>query len=136
MHATTPFCTTGVVDEWQCYHMEQPRHEALMQQCRPAACRPPPQSHARFSLSNARTHWWVGSWQPCEKSCHMPVTSTLVHTAHRTFYAKERDKIWDTFCLFLSPVDTVLIPFELIESTIRINLSVPLEVININNCRT
>ncbi|CAK1542142.1 unnamed protein product [Leptosia nina] len=43
------------VDLSQCYHIEQPRHEALMQQCRLPDC----------------THWWVGPWKPCQP-CHMP----------------------------------------------------------------
>ncbi|KAL0821080.1 hypothetical protein ABMA28_005711 [Loxostege sticticalis] len=45
-----------LVEQSQCYHIEQPRHEALMQQCRPAAC----------------PHWWVGAWNPCSRPCHMP----------------------------------------------------------------
>ncbi|XP_026493067.2 A disintegrin and metalloproteinase with thrombospondin motifs 7 [Vanessa tameamea] len=50
----------------QCYHIEQPRHEALMQQCRQPAC----------------THWWVGAWQPC-KPCHMPgEEATKVRSVH------------------------------------------------------
>ncbi|XP_045775396.1 A disintegrin and metalloproteinase with thrombospondin motifs 7 [Maniola jurtina] len=44
-----------VVELSQCYHMEPPRHEALLQLCRQPAC----------------THWWVGPWQPCAP-CHMP----------------------------------------------------------------
>ncbi|XP_045512095.1 A disintegrin and metalloproteinase with thrombospondin motifs 7-like [Pieris brassicae] len=43
------------VDLSQCYHIEQPRHEALMQQCRQTDC----------------THWWVGPWKTCQP-CHMP----------------------------------------------------------------
>ncbi|XP_026741439.1 A disintegrin and metalloproteinase with thrombospondin motifs 12 [Trichoplusia ni] len=46
----------------QCYHIEPPRHEALMQQCRAPAC-PAREIH---------THWWVGAWNPCSKPCHMP----------------------------------------------------------------
>ncbi|CAH2087110.1 unnamed protein product [Euphydryas editha] len=50
----------------QCYHIEQPRHEALMQQCRQPAC----------------THWWVGPWQPC-KPCHMPgEEATKIRSVH------------------------------------------------------
>ncbi|XP_028167444.1 A disintegrin and metalloproteinase with thrombospondin motifs 7 [Ostrinia furnacalis] len=45
-----------LVEQSQCYHIEPPRHEALMQQCRPAAC----------------PHWWVGAWNHCSKPCHMP----------------------------------------------------------------
>ncbi|XP_026326266.1 A disintegrin and metalloproteinase with thrombospondin motifs 7 [Hyposmocoma kahamanoa] len=47
-----------VVDEAQCYHIEPPRHEAMMQECELPAC--------------PATHWRVRSWLPCEKSCHMP----------------------------------------------------------------
>lgn len=47
-----------VVEQWQCYHLEAPRHEALMQRCRAGRW--------------CHTHWWVGSWNPCNKSCHMP----------------------------------------------------------------
>ncbi|XP_063830202.1 A disintegrin and metalloproteinase with thrombospondin motifs 7 [Ostrinia nubilalis] len=45
-----------LVEQSQCYHIEPPRHEALMQQCRPTAC----------------PHWWVGAWNHCSKPCHMP----------------------------------------------------------------
>ncbi|XP_068622404.1 A disintegrin and metalloproteinase with thrombospondin motifs 7 [Battus philenor] len=47
-----------LVEQSQCYHAEPPRHEALMQQCRLAAC--------------VHTHWWVGAWNPCSSTCHMP----------------------------------------------------------------
>nr|XP_032514360.1 A disintegrin and metalloproteinase with thrombospondin motifs 7 [Danaus plexippus plexippus] len=43
------------VDLSMCYHMEQPRLGALVQQCRSVSC----------------THWWVGPWKPCS-ICHMP----------------------------------------------------------------
>lgn len=45
-----------VVEQSQCYHIEPPRHQALMKQCRKPAC----------------VHWWVGAWNPCSKLCHMP----------------------------------------------------------------
>ncbi|CAG9791078.1 unnamed protein product [Diatraea saccharalis] len=45
-----------IVELSQCYHIEPPRHEAMMQQCRLPAC----------------PHWWVGAWNPCSEPCHMP----------------------------------------------------------------
>ncbi|KAI5643860.1 reprolysin family propeptide domain-containing protein [Phthorimaea operculella] len=54
----------------QCYHMEPPRQEALLQQCRMPPCpkpHPPPQH-----VMTTPTHWWVGLWQQCSKPCHMP----------------------------------------------------------------
>ncbi|XP_075979285.1 ADAM metallopeptidase with thrombospondin type 1 motif B [Anticarsia gemmatalis] len=51
-----------VVKENRCYHIEPPRHEALMQRCRQPTC----------PVHTLSTHWWVGPWNPCAKSCHMP----------------------------------------------------------------
>ncbi|CAG4944130.1 unnamed protein product [Parnassius apollo] len=51
-----------VGEQSQCYQIEPPRHEALMQQCSSAACEP----------ASAPTHWWVGAWNPCSTPCHMP----------------------------------------------------------------
>ncbi|CAH0687809.1 unnamed protein product [Spodoptera exigua] len=51
------------VEQSLCYHIESPRHEALMQRCRQPAC---PTSRTMH------THWWVGAWNPCSKPCHMP----------------------------------------------------------------
>ncbi|XP_030020100.2 A disintegrin and metalloproteinase with thrombospondin motifs 12 [Manduca sexta] len=53
-----------VVEQSQCYHIESPRHDALMQRCRQPACPPAP--------APKYTHWWVGAWSPCSKPCHMP----------------------------------------------------------------
>ncbi|KOB78007.1 A disintegrin and metalloproteinase with thrombospondin motifs 7, partial [Operophtera brumata] len=72
-----------VVEQSQCYNIEPPRHEALMQRCRNQPCpiQPPhtrpPHAHARPPPVHARsptaqTHWWVGNWNPCSKQCHMP----------------------------------------------------------------
>ncbi|XP_049871577.1 A disintegrin and metalloproteinase with thrombospondin motifs 7-like [Pectinophora gossypiella] len=55
------------VEQSQCYHMEPPRHEALLAQCRAPPCAAPAPSPR-----SPRTHWWVSSWKPCSKPCHMP----------------------------------------------------------------
>lgn len=55
------------VEQSQCYHIEPPRHEAVMQQCRRPTC-PVRTLHA----TTTTTHWWVERWNPCSKPCHMP----------------------------------------------------------------
>ncbi|CAH0724922.1 unnamed protein product, partial [Brenthis ino] len=75
----------------QCYHMEQPRHEALMQQCRQPAC----------------THWWVGAWQPCEP-CHMPGEEAKKHRSVHCVNKVSNNVVDDTECdLASKPISTI-----------------------------
>ncbi|KAJ8714545.1 hypothetical protein PYW07_002770 [Mythimna separata] len=82
----------------QCYHIEPPRHEALMQQCKQPACPP----------HTLRTHWWVGAWNPCSKPCHMPGEEA---TKQRGVYCVDKISnkvIDDSECDILSkPVSTI-----------------------------
>ncbi|CAG9130181.1 unnamed protein product [Plutella xylostella] len=50
-----------VVDQSQCYHMEPPRYEAMMEQCHLPAC---PETRGSY--------WWVGPWSACSRACRMP----------------------------------------------------------------
>ncbi|KAL4704462.1 hypothetical protein ACJJTC_019561 [Scirpophaga incertulas] len=71
-----------VVEQSQCYHIEPPRHEALMQRCRLPAC----------------PHWWVGAWESCSKPCHMPGEEA---TKHRNIYCVDKtrnDVVEDSRC--------------------------------------
>ncbi|KPJ19387.1 A disintegrin and metalloproteinase with thrombospondin motifs 7 [Papilio machaon] len=73
-----------VVEQSQCYQTEPPRHEALMQRCRAAAC--------------PRAHWWVGAWNLCSATCHMPGEDA---TKQRSVYCVDKttnNVIPDSLC--------------------------------------
>ncbi|XP_059055686.1 A disintegrin and metalloproteinase with thrombospondin motifs 7 isoform X2 [Achroia grisella] len=59
-----------IVDQSQCYHIEQPRHAALMQQCHQPSCPQPPTTSLATQSSNV--FWHVSLWKPCPKACYMP----------------------------------------------------------------
>ncbi|XP_052752253.1 A disintegrin and metalloproteinase with thrombospondin motifs 12 [Galleria mellonella] len=89
-----------LVEQSQCYHIEQPRHEALMQQCRQPSCPPPsttPSTTQSTKTPQGRVFWLTGSWKPCPKVCYMPgeevmkqravycvdrLTNTVIHDLH------------------------------------------------------